>query len=261
MRGVLILFLIFVIGMVFAVALFLMFLAPCSCSIQPLLGSVRVGGVWNGFLLGRVRGQPVPCQFCGAPDGDGHLFGECTFRPLVEIRENPETHDLIRMDKGDWPRCLLWHGWLRLLSGVNRASSWADDASESAGQLLEVALGSYSSWIVSEWSVPDGFDAVEAASRMPDVPNVWTDGCLALDKVTGVSSSGSVFFFFAHQSELSWRARTWGQVGHVRPVGCEGLSCRRFCSVPGSLQTVQRAELWCVILALQSSDAVHLGAI
>ena len=30
---------------------------------------------------------------------------------------------------------------------------------------------------------------------MPDVPNVWTDGCLVLDKVTGVSSSGSVFFF------------------------------------------------------------------
>ena len=28
---------------------------------------------------------------------------------------------------------------------------------------------------------------------------------------------------------------------------------------PGSLQTVQRAEMWGVILALQSSDAVHLG--
>ena len=32
-----------------------------------------VGGVWNGFLLGRVRGQPVACRFCGVPDGDGHL--------------------------------------------------------------------------------------------------------------------------------------------------------------------------------------------
>ena len=27
-----------------------------------------VGGVWNGFLLGRVGGQPIPCRFCGAPD-------------------------------------------------------------------------------------------------------------------------------------------------------------------------------------------------
>ena len=31
------------------------------------------------------------------------------------------------------------------------------------------------------------------------------------------------------------------------------------CSVPGPLQSVQRAEMWGVILALQSSGAVHLG--
>ena len=37
------------------------------------------------------------------------------------------------------------------------------DASESAGHLLEVALWSYSSGIVSELIVPEGFDAVEAA--------------------------------------------------------------------------------------------------
>ena len=51
--------------------------------------------------------QPVPCQFCGAPDGDGHLFWECTFPPLVEIRENPEFHDLMREDKAHWPRAWL----------------------------------------------------------------------------------------------------------------------------------------------------------
>ena len=77
---------------------------------KALLRSILVGSAWNGFRLGRVRGQPVPCRFCGALDGDGHLFWECTFPPLVEIRENPEFHDLMRMDKGHWPRCLLWHG-------------------------------------------------------------------------------------------------------------------------------------------------------
>ena len=70
---------------------------------EALLRGVLVGGVWNGFLLGTVRGQPVPCRFCGGPDGDGHLFGEFTYPPLVEIRENPEFHDLMRMDKGHWP--------------------------------------------------------------------------------------------------------------------------------------------------------------
>ena len=52
-----------------------------------LLRSIMVGSFWNGFLLGWVRGQPFPCRFCGAPDGDGHLFWECAFPPLVEIRE------------------------------------------------------------------------------------------------------------------------------------------------------------------------------
>ena len=42
---------------------------------KALLRGILVGGVWNGYLLGRVRGQPMPCQCCGGPDGDGHLFG------------------------------------------------------------------------------------------------------------------------------------------------------------------------------------------
>ena len=28
----------------------------------------------------------------------------------------------MRMDKGHWPRCLLWHGWLPMLSVVDGAS-------------------------------------------------------------------------------------------------------------------------------------------
>ena len=86
---------------------------------KALLRTIMVGGVWNGFLLGRVRGQAVSCRFCGAPDNDGHLFWDCPFPPLVEVRENPEFHDLMRLDKARWPRCLLWHGWLPVLSGVN----------------------------------------------------------------------------------------------------------------------------------------------
>ena len=36
-------------------------------------------------------------------------------------------------------------------------------------------------------------------------------------------------------------------------------SCRGFHSVPGPLQSVQMSEMWGVILALQTSSAVHLG--
>ena len=207
-------------------------------------------------MLSRVKGQPVPSRFCGAPDHDGHLFWECTFPPLVEIRENPEFHDLIRMDKEHWPRCLLWHGWLPMLSGVNGASPWAADASESAFYLVESALGQYSSGLVSEWSLPDGFDVDEVSTRMPDSPKVWSDGGMVLDSVTGVSAAGAGMF--AHQSEFCWSNRRWCHVDRVHSVGV-AHSCRAFVSVPGPLQTVQRAELWGVILALQSADAVPIG--
>ena len=76
-----------------------------------LLRSILVRSVLNGFLLSRVKGEPVPCRFCGSPDGDGHLFRECTFPPLVEIREDPEFHDLMRKGNAHWPRCLLL-AWL-----------------------------------------------------------------------------------------------------------------------------------------------------
>ena len=31
---------------------------------KALLRSILVGGVWNGFLLGKIQGQDVPCRFC-----------------------------------------------------------------------------------------------------------------------------------------------------------------------------------------------------
>ena len=221
-----------------------------------LLRCILVGGAWNGFLLSKVKSQPVACRFCGAPDNDGHLFGECTFPPLVEIRKNPEFHDLMREDKAHWPRCLLWHGWLPMLSGVNGASPWAAHSSESAFDLVESSLGQYSSRLVSDWTLPDGFDADEVSAHMPDSPDTWSDGSLVMDSITGISAAGAGMF--AHYSEACWSGRRWGHVDCVQSVGLDH-SCRASVSVPGPLQTVQRAELWEVILALQSDRAVHVG--
>ena len=123
----------------------------------------------------------VPCRFCGGVDHDGHLFWDCPFPPLVEIRENPEFHDLMRMDKAHWPRCLLWHGWLPMLSGVNRGSPWALTLAEGAGNLLAVALGSYSSALLLHWRLPSDFDAETAAQGVAREPDVWTDGSMVED--------------------------------------------------------------------------------
>ena len=55
------------------------------------------------------------------------------------------------MDKSHWPRCLLWHGWLPLLSGTGGGSS--------LGYMLESALGSCSSDILQGWDVPQSVDS------------------------------------------------------------------------------------------------------
>ena len=50
---------------------------------KALLWSVLVGCVWNGFLLGKVKGQRVSCRFCGSDDNDGHLFPGLYFSSSV----------------------------------------------------------------------------------------------------------------------------------------------------------------------------------
>ena len=82
----------------------------------------------------------------------------------------------------------------------------------------------------------------------------WSPSC----ELDGAGAASSGAGFFAQQSENCWSGRRWDHVDGVRPGG-EVSSCRGFCSVPGPLQSVQRAEMWGVILALQTSNAVHLG--
>ena len=135
----------------------------------------------------------MPCRFCGDDDNDGHLFWDCTCPPLVEIRENPEFHELMEMDKSYWPSCLLWHGWLPMLSGVNQGSPLALNLAEGAGNLLERALGSYTSAFLLDWRLPVGFNAESAALHVAREPDVWTDQSMVEDKVSTVSSSGAGF--------------------------------------------------------------------
>ena len=41
------------------------------------------------------------------------------FPPLQHVRELPEFAYLMSLDRSKWPRCLLWHGWLPGLNGIN----------------------------------------------------------------------------------------------------------------------------------------------
>ena len=188
---------------------------------------------------------PEPDQ---GDDVDGFASFSLQFAAFVLRRGQRECDVLV-------PRCLLWHGWLPVLSGVNGATPWSA-ASEGAGCLVEVALGQYSSRLVAEWNPSDEFDAVQAASSMPDHPTVWTDGSLVLDRVTGVSSSGAGFLLTslttAGVDVVGTMWMVFVQMMMVRHVGASfqflGLS-----SLFRELKCDQN------ILALQSSHAVHVG--
>ena len=85
-------------------------------------------------------------------------------------------------------------------------------------------------------------------------PDVWSDGSLVQDKVSGASSSGSGFLLIivAH--------RRWGHLDDDFGGDRATRSFCGYCSVPGPLQTVQRAEFWGVILDLQAVEGIHTGA-
>ena len=44
---------------------------------------------------------------------------------LQHVRELPEFAYLMSLDRSNWPRCLLWHGWLPGLNGISRKDPWA----------------------------------------------------------------------------------------------------------------------------------------
>ena len=160
---------------------------------KALLRGIMVGGVWNGFLLGHARGEIVPCRFCGEADGDGHLFWECPHPPLVQIRENPEFHDLIQMDKRTWPRCLLWHGWLPALDLLG---NWAGGPHNSAVNVIESRLGGYVGEDLNGWAATGVWLAGVRAGAPCANPDVWTDGSLVRDKFSNVCCCGAGVLLF-----------------------------------------------------------------
>ena len=129
---------------------------------------------------------------------------------------------------------------------VNGASPWAADACESAFCVVETALGRYSSGLLVE-SVPSA-ESSEAGRLLRYRTTLMSGLMVALSWIRSLVFLLLVLGFFAHQSVNFWSDRQWGHVDLIRPEG-DVQSCGGFRCVPGPLQSVQRAEMWGVILA------------
>ena len=195
-----------------------------------------MAGVWNGFLLGKARKEDVPCRFCGKEDEDGHLFWERSFPPIQHVRELPEFAYLMSLDRSKWPRCLLWHGCLPGLNGIDNRDPWATSFGDLASFHLERCLGAYPVDFSSSWTPPDHWDADDIALEMSEYPNIWTDGCREDFSSVGVYEVAGAGVHLS-AAEVAFEGAVWGvaeEYGDVRLercrvfFACSQVFCRLF---------------------------------
>ena len=189
-------------------------------------------------------------------NGDGRLFLECTFPPLLHVRELPEFSPLMALDKSKWSRCILWHGWLPGLSCSGDRAPWAASFGQLACLQRESCLGAYPLDSSGYWAPPDYWDADDMALNMSYNANIWTDGSREdFSSVGGFEVAGAGVYLLA--AEVAYESAVGRVAEEYRNARLE--RCRAFMPVPGVLQSVQRAEFWGAILALQAYWPCHVG--
>ena len=176
--------------------------------------------------------------------------------PFVELRNKPEFLPLLSRDRTHWPRCLLWHGWLPGLSARTIGTPWAIASSDLASSCLENALGSYPLSASSAWHpFWDQDDMQDMIDDVPVAPNIWTDGSREPISHLDVETAG--VGAFVHSPAIIFDSHYWGHAQDLDDPH-EGSS-HFFSGIPGPIQSVQRAEYWGVIHALQAYSGIHIG--
>ena len=93
---------------------------------------------------------------------------------------------------------------------------------------------------------------------MPEHPNVWTDGSREdFSSIGGFEVAGAGVHLLA--SELAFDGQVCGTAEEYGDARLKRCRCRAFLPFPGVMQTVQRAEFWGAIVALQAYWPCHLG--
>ena len=178
------------------------------------------------------------------------------FHTHQHVRELPEFAYLMFLERSNWPRCLLWHGWLPGLNGISDKDPWATSFGDLVSFHLERCLGAYPVDFDGCWTPPEYWDADDIALEMSDVPNIWIDGSREdFSSTGGFEVAGAGVYLPA--SELAFEGSVWGTAEEYGDAQLE--RCRAFMPVPGVMQTVQRAEFWGAILAMQAYWPCHLG--
>ena len=90
---------------------------------------------------------------------------------------------------------------------------------------------------------------------VPVTPDIWTDGSREPIPHLNVEVAGAGAF--VHSLAIIFDSTHWG---HAQDLdGQQEGSSHIFSGILGPLQSVQRAEYWGVILALQAYSGIHIG--
>ena len=90
---------------------------------------------------------------------------------------------------------------------------------------------------------------------VPVDPNIWTDGSRESISHLNVEIAGAGAF--VHSPAIIFDSNQWC---HAQDLdGQRDDSSHIFSGVLGPIQSVQRAEFWGVILALQAYSGIHIG--
>ena len=182
--------------------------------------------------------------------------GSVLFPPLQHVGDLPEFASLLSLDRSNWPRCFLWHGWLPGRSGISDKDPWTTSFGDLAFAVLERCLGAFPVDLSCSWTPPDYWDADDISLEMSEHPNIWTDGSREdFSFLGGFQVAGAGVYLPA--SELAFDGLVWETAEEYGDARLE--RCRAFLLVPCVLQTVQRAEFWGAIVALQAYWPCHLG--
>ena len=129
-------------------------------------------------------------------------------------------------------------------------------SSDLASSCLENAFGPYPLSAFSAWQpFWDQDDVQDMIDDVPDAPNIWTDGSWEPIPHLDVEIAGAGAF--VHSPAIIFDSHHWGHAQDLDDPH-EGSS-HIFSGIPGPIQSVQRAEYWGVILALQAYSGIHIG--
>ena len=143
--------------------------------------------------------------------------------PIPHVRQLPEFLPLVSLDRSNWPRCLMWHGWLPRLCLYREQTPGLLPFGQLASCALEWCGGAYPADNSGYWTTPDFWDADDLALEVTDELNIWTDGSLEDYPVGGFEVAGAGVYLPA--PELASEGAVWGGGGGVWRCYAGALPC------------------------------------